>query len=92
MSRKVTTQIVSAFIAGNKLTVGNSHTDGTSLFLHGNRIAEKRPDGIYITNAGWATNVTRERLNGLPGVSICQRNWNWFLNGNAWGGEWTKIA
>lgn len=92
MSRKVTTQIVSAFIAGNKLTVGNSHTDGSALYLHGNKIAEKRSDGIYITNAGWQSNTTKEHLNAIPGVSICQRNWDWFLNGNAWNGQWTKIA
>lgn len=92
MSRKVTTTIVSAFIAGNKMTVGNSSTDGQVLLLHGNRIAEKREDGLYITNAGWQSNVTKERLNALPNVSICQRNFDWFLNGAKWDGKWTKVA
>jgi len=92
MSRKVTTQIVSAFIAGSQLKVGNSRTDGQALYLHGNKIAEKREDGLYISNAGWQSNTTKERLNGIPGVSILQRNWDWFLNGNAWDGTWTKIA
>lgn len=92
MSRKVTTQIVSAFMAGNKLTVGNSHTYGSALFLHGNKIAEKREDGLYISNAGWSTNVTKERLNALPDVSIGQKNFIWYLNGNQWSGEWTKVA
>lgn len=92
MSRKVTTQVVSAFIAGNKLSVANSSTDGKALFLHGNKIAEKREDGLYITNAGWSSNVTKERLNAIPNVNIYQRNFNWFLNGKEWNGEWTKIA
>lgn len=92
MSRKVTTSIVSAFIAGNKMSVSNSSTDGKALFLHGNKIAEKREDGLYITNAGWSSNVTKERLNAIPGVSICQRNLDWYLNGNQWNGQWTKIA
>lgn len=91
MSRKVTTAVCSAFIAGNKLTVSNTHTDGVKLYLHGNLIAEKRKNGLYITNAGWSSNVTKERLNGLPGVSINQVNYNWFLNGKKWNGEWTKI-
>lgn len=92
MSRKVTTQIVSAFIAGNELKVSNSKTDGKCLFLHGHKIAEKRADGLYITNAGWASNVTKERLNGLPDVSISQKNWKWYLNGKEWDGEWTKVS
>jgi hypothetical protein len=91
MSRKVTTTIVSAFIAGNKMTVGNSHTDGRALFLHGNKIAEKREDGLYISNAGWSSNVTKERLNALPNVSICQRNWDWYLNEQKWDGSWIRI-
>jgi hypothetical protein len=91
MSRKVTTTIVSAFIAGNKMSIKNSSTDGKSLFLHGNKIAEKREDGLYITNAGWSSNVTKERLNALPGVRINQRNLDWYLNENKWDGSWTKV-
>lgn len=92
MSRKVTKSIVSAFIAGTPLTVSNSQTDGTRLFLFGNLIAEKRKDGIYITNAGWDTNTTKERLNALPNVSICQKKRVWYLNGKEWGGEWVKVS
>lgn len=91
MSRKVTTSICSAFIAGNKLSVSNTSTDGSKLYLHGNLIAERRTDGLYITNAGWNSNVTKERLNGLPGVSIQQKNFTWFLNGAQWNGEWIKV-
>lgn len=89
--RKITQNIVHAFIAGYTRTIGNSHTDGDALFLHGNRIAEKREDGIYISNAGWSTVTTKERLNGLldslgkPG--IFQRNWEWFRmseSGDTW--------
>lgn len=91
MSRKVTNSIISSFIAGDKLTVGNSTTDGKSLFLFGNKIAEKRKDGLYITNAGWPSSTTKERLNGLPNVSICQKSSVWYLNGKVWDGKWTKI-
>jgi len=92
MSRKVTTSIVSAFMTGKSLSVDNSTTDGTSLFLFGNKIAEKRNGGLHITNAGWQSNTTKERLNALPNVSICQKNHVWYLNGKVWDGKWTKVS
>ena len=64
--RKVTKETVSAFLAGKSRTVGNTTTDGTVLLLHGNRIAERMPDGsVMATLASWPTVTTRERLNGL---------------------------
>ena len=64
--RKITEKTVSAFLSGESCTVGNTTTDGTVLLLHGNRIAERMPDGsIMATLAGWPTVTTRERLNGL---------------------------
>jgi hypothetical protein len=64
--RKVTAETVKAFIAGRSRTVGNTTTDGTVLLLHGNRIAERLPNGsIVATLSGWGSVTTRERLNGL---------------------------
>jgi hypothetical protein len=63
--RKVTEQIVSAFRDGRKLTVSNSSTDGTTLFLHGNAIARKIDGQLEISFAGWPTRTTCERLRGL---------------------------
>jgi DNA-binding LacI/PurR family transcriptional regulator len=42
-------------------------TDGRSLYLHGNRIASRLLGGdiFLISDAGWRTSTTRERLNGL---------------------------
>lgn len=64
------------------------------LSLHGNEIAaiDSKDHSLYITDAGWATNTTKERLNGIPGVSIQQIKGSWYLNGKQWNGEWTKIA
>jgi hypothetical protein len=92
--RKVTKQVVAAFLAGEKKTVGNTSTDGQALYLHGNKIAEFRgtnPRGLYITNAGWRSNTTKERLNGLPNVRIHQNNYQWYLNGNPWDGGWILV-
>ena len=64
--RKVTEQTVQAFIKGERLTVGNTSTDGQALYLHGNKIMERKPDGsIWFTFAGWATRTTSERISGL---------------------------
>ena len=89
--RVTTERICNAFESRRTLTLGNSRTDGTSLWLFGNKIAEWREDGIWITNAGWNSNTTKERLNGLTGVSIQQTAGSWYLNDNLWQGEWTSV-
>jgi hypothetical protein len=90
--RKVTREIVSAFVRGQKKKIGNTRTDGTKIWLHGNMIAEKRNGELWITNAGWQSRTTMERLNGLPYVNIYQRNWQWYLNGHAWNGGWVNVS
>jgi len=84
--RKVTQQIANAFARGNKLAVGNTMTDGNAVFLHGNKIAEWKQDGLHMTLAGWNTTTTRERLNGIADnlglkVSFNQKNFEPYLNG-----------
>jgi hypothetical protein len=83
--------VLSAFLQGKSRKVKNDSTDGKNLYYHGNKIAEHREDGLHISNAGWATKTTKERLNDFSGVSIQQKNFEWFLNGKSWGGEWIKI-
>ena len=90
--RKVTSQIIHAFLNGKKKTVDNTSTDGEAVYLHGNKIARRTEGkGIEISNAGWFSVTTKERLNGLPGVSVSQKNYEWFLNGLPWDGSWTKV-
>jgi hypothetical protein len=90
--RKVTTEIVSAFMRGNKLVRGNSMTDGRTLYLHGHAIARHTDNGgIEVSNAGWPTVTTRERLNGIPGVSATQHKHEQYLNGKPWDGAWTRV-
>lgn len=62
---------------------GNNYTR-VAMYLHGNCIARYNHDGKWkteITDAGWSTTTTKERLNGLDGVSIYQKKWVWYLNG-----------
>lgn len=89
--RQITERICTAFERRGVLKIDNSQTDGTSLWLFGNKIAEWREDGIWITDAGWQSKTTKERLNGLTGVNITQRAGSWYLNGNLWQGEWTSV-
>jgi len=63
--RKVTECVVKAFLNRTPKAVGNTHTDGQSLYLHGNKIAYHNGEGIYATLAGWPTVTTRDRLNGV---------------------------
>jgi hypothetical protein len=95
--RKITKESVRAFIEGRKFNKGNMSVESESSFiklkLHGNTIATIDPLGVLsVSNAGWASNTTKERLNGIPGVSIYQKNWNWFLNGSEWDGSWKRIG
>ena len=89
--RQITEQIVSAFERREAKKVSNTHTDGTSLWLFGNKIAEHRQGGIWITNSGWKSVTTKERLNGITGVHITQKKGEWFLNGHRWDGEWVCL-
>lgn len=62
------------------------------LYLFGNLIAKRFHHGeLQITSAGWSSNTTKERLNGLPGVSISQRQGVWFLNAISWDGRWATV-
>jgi hypothetical protein len=66
--------------------------DVTVMLLHGNPIAYKYIDGtLKITNAGWFSNTTKDRLNSIAGVSIVQRNYVWYLNDEVWDGKLTTI-
>lgn len=90
-ARAVTDKIVAAFGNRQKARQGNTHTDGKSYFLHNNEIAKWEDDGLWVTNAGWFSSTTKERLNGLPGVSVQQKAGQWYLNGKPWDGKWVNV-
>jgi hypothetical protein len=79
--RKVTQQIKKAFEQGTSLKVGNTKTDGQTVWLHGNAIVKRDPSGLVMaTLAGWNTPTTRERVNGITGLGIHQSNFVPMLN------------
>ena len=95
--RKITQQASEAFLAmrpfkaGNTRVVVNDACCYAELLLHGNVIARNTGGLISITNAGWRTNTTKERLSGLNGVSIYQTAGVWYLNGKEWNGCWVTV-
>lgn len=91
--RKITEESVDAFMNARKFKKANMEVEVlpnvTILKLHGNEIAYRYNDPertLSITNCGWETTTTKERLNALEGVSIHQKNWQWYLNDKQWDG------
>jgi len=84
-------KVTTAFVSGAYVKNGNGLTDGRNLYLFGNKIAEHREDGLYITNCGWESRTTKNWLNGLPDINVCQRKKQWYLNGELWDGQWIKV-
>jgi hypothetical protein len=99
--RKVTKEVVSAFIEGRSKRIDNTETDGVGLRLHGRTIAKWCMDGLWIRDAGWPTRTTHDRLRGLfrliqhPAyVWTIRRKQTLSLNGEKgqpWDGSWTKV-
>jgi hypothetical protein len=90
--RKITAQAIAAFNAGKPFNKDNTSVELSPLGgvvvlkLHGNAIARRDIEGghLEVTNASWYSNTTKERLNGLNGVSIYQKKGVWHLNGYVW--------
>ena len=94
--RKITNDSINAFLNRRIFTRQNMKVRELNkkyyLKLHDNIIAILHEDNtLIITNCGWFTPTTKERLNGLPNVNIYQRNFKWFLNGKEWDGNKINI-
>lgn len=99
--RKITDLAVYAFENEHNFKSGNTEVRRglagfndylVAMFLHGNKIAWKDERGaLWISNCGWQTDTTKERLNGLTWVNIKQVKGVWFLNGKEWSGTAIKI-
>lgn len=91
-SRNITDAIIKAFMVGKTAKQGNSRTDGNSLYLHDSEIAKIDKGELWISNAGWGSKTTYERLNGIPGVSINIKQGKTYLNGVPWDGSWINVG
>tara|TARA_B110000971_G_scaffold52714_1_gene53546 strand:- start:18689 stop:18985 length:297 start_codon:yes stop_codon:yes gene_type:complete len=96
--RNITIESINAFLSAKKFKKSNMQVEVlpnvTVLKYQGNEIAYRYNDPkktLSITNCGWFSNTTKERLNGLPNVSIQQKKFIWYLNGNEWNGNLINI-
>jgi len=91
MAKKITKESIQKFLDGVPFKKQNMEVtrEGTIYYLKlwGNKIAAIQNGQLWISNAGWFSKTTKERLNALPNVSIVQQKGNWYLNGNFWQGE-----
>lgn len=98
----ITQESISAFNNNKDFKKGNTTVVATGnvvmMYLFGNQIAKKvivdYDNNLWelsITNAGWKSNTTKERLNGLDGVHIQQKKGEWYLNEELWNGEYKAI-
>ena len=93
--RKITEESTEAFLNKGKLSKQNMnifydrYEQTSRMLLHNNCIATYDYDNkrLSISNCGWFSNTTKERLNALPNVDIRQKNFKWFLNGQEWNGN-----
>lgn len=96
--RKITKEAINAFYSAEKFSSSNTVVEVlpnvTILKLHDNEIAYRYNDPektLSITNCGWFSNTTKERLNAIDGVHIVQKKGVWYLNGKEWDGELIDI-
>jgi hypothetical protein len=105
MARKITTQASHAFMTATPFKSSNTTVTIEDVFfgdfadkmvvlrLHGNKIAQRLvgSNEIEVSNGGWSSNTTKERLNGIPGVRVHQKAFVWYLNDVEWSGDWTTV-
>jgi len=86
--RKITAKFCHALASSVSFTQGNTATqkvgDVNYGYLHNNLIAVVANNRLHIRTAGWESNTTKDRLNGLLQYfdlpySIVQRNFIWYL-------------
>ena len=93
----ITKNAVNAFLNHQSYKEGNTKVSPSNnknyLYLHNNIIAilDKSTNNLQITNCGWFSNTTKERLNALPNVSISQKKGVWYLNDKQWDGNLIDI-
>jgi glutamine cyclotransferase len=93
--RLITKESIQAFEQNRSFKKSNMEVEvlpcTTILKYQGNSIAFKQGQSLKITNCGWFSNTTKERLNALNGVSLYQKNFIWYLNGKEWDGQLIEV-
>lgn len=96
--KKITKETIEAFNNARPFKKSNMKVEVlpnvTIMKLYNNAIAYRYNDPertLCIDSCGWTTNTTKERLNGIKGVHIKQKNGVWYLNGKEWDGNLINV-
>lgn len=93
--RKITEQAVQSFLDRKPFFLSNTEVEvengQVTMKLFGNTIAGTDHKGTWITDAGWESKTTFERLNGFDDVRVNKKKGQMYLNGCAWDGSKTYI-
>ena len=100
MTRKIEKAMCDACDQGMNWKQSNTEvvTDNnvSTVYLHGNKIAELGEDYLTVFDGGWQTNVTKSRLNALIDRfcnaltdGVFQKDWTWYVSDNNVTSEFT---
>ena len=101
--RKITRDAARALLNGQNFHNTNTRVENGVLTLFGNAIAKIENGHLMISNAGWDSPTTKERLNGVLDIfgtsaRVFTKNFTPMLStgfldaGSEWDGKWTKIT
>ena len=62
------------------------------MYLHNNLIAEHYSDGRILINVQGGLHDNQGTTQRYTSCSIYQRNFQWYLNGHAWNGNWIEVT
>ena len=89
--RKIETQMNDAISNNKNWQSANTRvefdadTNESTVYLHGNKIAEVGDNYIRLFDGGWQSNTTKSRLNaimaehGIAGEGVFQHKFEWFI-------------
>ena len=89
--RKIEQQMNAAISNGinwqsaNTAVTFDSETETSTVYLHGNKIAEGGDFGVRLWDGGYQSTTTKSRLNAIlsehafAGESVFQKNYQWFI-------------
>ena len=84
--------VIKAFWEGKPKKISNTETNGSELWLFGNKIAKKDAGGVFISAGGYKPTITtQDRLNML-GANIQLKKKQFYIKGVKWDGSWIKLS
>jgi len=89
--RKIERQMLNAIAVNSNWKCANTEvcydpeTNESTVYLHGNKIAEVGDNYLRLFDGGWQSNTTKSRINAImqecsiAGEGVFQKNYQWFI-------------